>query len=528
MSACIALDASARRVAGELAGNEAQAPVRQLLDELEIVRRDQQRHADLVEAREELHDLERQLGVEVARRLVGDQHVGTRRDGARDTDALLLARRQRDRRMRLAAAQADLIERRAHAFLDLAAARARDHERQRDVVEHAAVVEQLVVLEHDAEPLAKRRNLAPRDARRVLVVDEHGAARRPLDERDQAQQRALAGARRARQEHELAALDVQRYARQRLAAGRITFVDVLEPDHGRASPSSARTNSSARKSSRSATPSPTRDEPDRHFELPRDREQDAAFRRAVELRDGDARELQSLVKFQRLRERVLALARVEHEQHLVRRRRVEALDHALDLVELVHEPGRGVQAARRCRPARRRCRARAPRPARRGRRRPGPLRDPARRRVLARARPIPGVARRRRRGTCPRPRAARVCPLAFKRCASLPTVVVLPVPLTPTAKITNGLCAAVIASGASTVRSKPSAVCAQQLDGRRAGIAFVRGAHLVDEPRRRVDADVGASRAASRAPRRCFVERLRRRSRAAPTRANSCRGSSAL
>ena len=105
--------------------------------------------------------------------------------------------------------------------------------------------------------------------------------------------------------------------------------------------------------------------------------------------------------------------------------------------------------------------------------------------------------------------SSTVCPLAFKRCASLPTVVVLPVPLTPTAKITNGLCAAAIASGASTVASKPSAVCAQQLDGRRAGIAFVRRAHPVDEPRRRLDADVGRQQARLELLDRALVERLR-------------------
>ena len=90
---------------------------------------------------------------------VGSSAISTSGRGAtraRDADALLLAGRERDRRVRLAAEQADLVERRAHALLDLAAARARDHERQRDVVEHAAVVEQLVILEHDAEPLPKR------------------------------------------------------------------------------------------------------------------------------------------------------------------------------------------------------------------------------------------------------------------------------------------------------------------------------------------------------------------------------------
>jgi hypothetical protein len=63
--------------------------------------------------------------------------------------------------MRLAAAKPDLVERGAHALLDLAAACAGDDERQRDVVEDAAVVEQLMVLKDDAEPLAERRYLAP-------------------------------------------------------------------------------------------------------------------------------------------------------------------------------------------------------------------------------------------------------------------------------------------------------------------------------------------------------------------------------
>ena len=134
--------------------------------------------------------------------------------------------------------------------------------------------------------------------------------------------------------------------RERLAAGRVTLVDVLEPDHDRASPSSARTNSSARNSSRSATPSPTatsrigtlswraiasRMPP---FAVPSSfvMATPVSFRRSWNL--------------QRLRERVLTLARVEHEQDLVRRRRVETLNDALDLLELVHEPGRRMQPAR--------------------------------------------------------------------------------------------------------------------------------------------------------------------------------------
>ena len=61
----------------------AQPPVGHVLDQLEVVRGDQQRDADLVEAREQLHDLEREIGIEIAGRLVGDQHVGPRARRAR-------------------------------------------------------------------------------------------------------------------------------------------------------------------------------------------------------------------------------------------------------------------------------------------------------------------------------------------------------------------------------------------------------------------------------------------------------------
>ncbi len=64
-------------------------------------------------------------------------------------------------------------------------------------------------------------------------------------------------------------------------------------------------------------------------------------------------------------------------------------------------------------------------------------------------------------------------PLALSRCASLPTVVVLPVPLTPTAKITNGRCAVEMVSGASTVQQARRRGLAQQLDRRRAELRLL-------------------------------------------------------
>ena len=86
---------------------------------LQVVGRDHDGDADFLEALEQLHHLEREPVVEVAGRLVGDQHRRPRTTGAGEADALLLA----DRELRvdaLAAEQAHLVERGTHAPVDLA------------------------------------------------------------------------------------------------------------------------------------------------------------------------------------------------------------------------------------------------------------------------------------------------------------------------------------------------------------------------------------------------------------------------
>ena len=77
-------------------------------------------HADLAEALEQLHDLEREIGIEIAGGLIRNEQLGFRHHGARDADALLLAGRELERPRLLLAEQAHLVERRAHAFVDFA------------------------------------------------------------------------------------------------------------------------------------------------------------------------------------------------------------------------------------------------------------------------------------------------------------------------------------------------------------------------------------------------------------------------
>src|ERR1700677_1653035 len=197
---------------------EHDAPRAQAIDGVQVVTGDHHRHNDVVEALEELHDLEREVRIEITSGLIGDEQRRLADDGAGDADALPLAGRKLEREIALLAEESDLIERRAHALVDLAPGHARDDERQSDVVGARPVEEQLVILEHDAEASAERRRAACLDRRGVLVIDEYLTTRRALDERNQLQDAALTRAGMTREKHELARLDAKRHTRERLAA----------------------------------------------------------------------------------------------------------------------------------------------------------------------------------------------------------------------------------------------------------------------------------------------------------------------
>src|SRR6056300_192133 len=52
---------------------ESDASATQFVDESDVVARDQKRNADLVEAPEYAHDFKRQVGIQIARRFIGNQ-----------------------------------------------------------------------------------------------------------------------------------------------------------------------------------------------------------------------------------------------------------------------------------------------------------------------------------------------------------------------------------------------------------------------------------------------------------------------
>src|SRR3954471_4269811 len=86
---------------------------------------------------------------------------------------------------------------------------------------------------------------------------------------------------------------------------------------------------------------------DGDLQLVADPDDDAALRRAVELGEDESGDAQRLVELSRLRDRVLARRRVDDEQDLVRRAGMCLLERALDPLELVHQPGLGVEPSGR-------------------------------------------------------------------------------------------------------------------------------------------------------------------------------------
>ncbi len=181
-----------------------------------------------------------------------------------------------------------------------------------------------------------------------MIVDEDLAARRAFDERDQFQNAALARAGVAGQESQFARFDVEGHAGQRLAAVGVALVHLVEADHAAAPSgpdfSSAETKSGGVEHAEILALLAHADEADGDFQLLRDGEHHAALGGAVELGDHQAGHAQALVEFLGLRHGVLPDGAVEHQQHFMRRAGIQAGEHALDLLELIHEVSLGVQA----------------------------------------------------------------------------------------------------------------------------------------------------------------------------------------
>ena len=199
--------------------------------------------------------------------------------------------------------------------------------------------------------LRNLRDAARLDRGGILIVDEHLAARGALDERDQLQNAALARARMAGQERQLALVDLERHAGQGLAAVGVALVDLIEANHRAPAPSgpdfsSADTNSAALNTPKSSVSSPTPTKRMGIFSFCAMASTTPPLAVPSSLVTTRPVTPSPLLNSLGLRDRVLADGAVEHQQHLVRRAGIEPRQHALDLLELVHQMSLGVQPPR--------------------------------------------------------------------------------------------------------------------------------------------------------------------------------------
>ena len=148
------------------------------------------------------------LGVERAERLVEQQHARLDRQGAGQGHALALAAGQLVGEALVEAAELHQLQQLQAAAADLGGSRAflaRAHaQAESDVVQHRHVLEQGVVLEHEADAALLHAELGG-----VGVAEQDLAAVERLQAGDRAQQGGLARAGRAEQGEQLARGDVQ-------------------------------------------------------------------------------------------------------------------------------------------------------------------------------------------------------------------------------------------------------------------------------------------------------------------------------
>ncbi|MNF45310.1 hypothetical protein D3C84_264380 [compost metagenome] len=179
-------------------------------------------------------------------------------DRTGNTHPLLLAGRQ------VAGVQVGLVGQghalkcRIHTLGDFRFGQAEDLQRQGDVIEHRAVEQQLVILEHYADLSAQERNLRVADLAQVLPGQQQFAGCGAFHRQQQAQQGTFTGPGVASDKQELPPTHSKAQLMQADVSVRIAFTDLFESNHGRSrSANSALTKFSASKVRRSSMPSPT-------------------------------------------------------------------------------------------------------------------------------------------------------------------------------------------------------------------------------------------------------------------------------
>ena len=123
-----------------------------------LVRDEDDGVAPFMKAREEAHDFDTRLGIEISRRLVGQQDGGIVDEGPGDRDALPLTARELIWSMSHAVGEFDLLQRLGRALAPLLAADTGIDQRQFDVVQRRRAGRRLNVWK--TKPISSFRILA--------------------------------------------------------------------------------------------------------------------------------------------------------------------------------------------------------------------------------------------------------------------------------------------------------------------------------------------------------------------------------
>ena len=176
-------------------------------------------HADgrarAVQLAQQLHHRVAVLRVEVAGGLVGEQDRGLAHEGAGHRHALLLTARELARQVLRAMGHAHPLEGLVHPLLALGGLHAAVGEGQLDVLVDREVADEVEALEDEPDlAVADAGPLGEVEVRHRPGVEDVGAAGGRVEQAQDREQRRLAAARRPRDRHVLAFLDVQVDPRQ--------------------------------------------------------------------------------------------------------------------------------------------------------------------------------------------------------------------------------------------------------------------------------------------------------------------------
>jgi hypothetical protein len=173
-------------------------PARSARGEARVVRRDDHRRAAaLGEACEQVDHLGAGLRVEVACRLVGEDHARLIAERAGDRDALLLAARQVGGEVGHPVGEPDLAEEGDGALPERLASHAGGRQSRLDVLERRKRRDEIELLEDEAERAKSQLGkLAVSEALQLAALEEDLAVVGPVERAEELQQRRLAGAAR--------------------------------------------------------------------------------------------------------------------------------------------------------------------------------------------------------------------------------------------------------------------------------------------------------------------------------------------